>query len=841
MSEFSDMQAALRNRGSELEDIQATLARNPFVDFGQQFVGNVLDTLEGIGGPSYAVEKTEEGYQPARPGVFREQAGIPEQTDTFAGRSAQVAEEAMEFAVPIGFGAKAVSAAPKAAGKMKSVLQNFLHKYGVSFGKAPVTATAIEAGLGAAAGGGGYIAEEKYPDSDAARFVGEVIGGGIPTATTAAVKGAVGLGTKYSGIGWIGRKLKQTWDQLQPINSFRRASERIGTRATSESDQAVLAMGEELLPGLTPAARTGDKGLLALEKSVNDALDDADKFLDSSIDTVNANLKNAMRAFEGSPEATNKTYLKAQNELKEWLDGRIQLAAQNTEQTLANLAPNALRETVNRVAAQELRGALETARAQERVLYDLIPMKAVVPTNTARRQYREVLSQTSKAEMDDIPSIAKTFLGAKSDQKFGAQSTIKEMRGLQSKLRQVARNSRSGDNANLNRARIADMLADSITEDIALTEGGDEVAGLVEAAVGYSRDLNQKFRKGTVGTLLGFAKQGEARVPAGLILENSIGIAGPKARESFDDILKATSSPEVKAAMGDFIKNKFVDYAVEDGVLNRSRAANFMRTNKEVLGRMPEVYADLTGATASLRIQDIKMAQRGRVSFDKPSVSRATMFIENGPERAFKDVLDSRNPRREMANLVNMANRDVTGEALEGLKSSFSDYVSKNAMTGEFVSGAKLNDFLTDTKIKQAMRKLYSAPEMRRWDIIRNTANRLDLQRKAKPSGEGILGDEPGETITVLARLIGARSGTTIASKTGIGGIQAQAIMSERFKSLLAKGMDPGRDLIMKSVQDEKLFKELLLAEVTPDGKIPEQARRRLNAWIATLYEGEDE
>lgn len=111
------------------------------------------------------------------------------------------------------------------------------------------------------------------------------------------------------------------------------------------------------------------------------------------------------------------------------------------------------------------------------------------------------------------------------------------MRGLQSKLREVARNSRSGDNANLNRARIADSLADAITDDIALTEGGEEVAGLVQAAVGYSRDLNNKFRKGTVGNLLGY-KQGAPKVPSGLVLENSIGVSGARAREALMILLK---------------------------------------------------------------------------------------------------------------------------------------------------------------------------------------------------------------------------------------------------------------------------------------------------------------
>ena len=837
---MADNYTLLRNSGDQASLLRGSGAPNAFLDFGQQFGGKLLDILDPFAGLSRFVEKKITGIDPERYGSFREQAGIPEQTETLPGRMGQVAAEAAAIAVPVGGVAMGITRAAAKAPAAIRAIQNMLSGYGIAFKTAPITTTVIEAGLGAAAGAGGYVAEEAYPDSGAARFIGEILGGSAPGLAKAGAKGAAKAAYKYSGTGWIARKLTETWKHLQPVNALRRASARTG-RATPDVDAAIDAMTEELLPGLTPAARTGDRGLLALEKAVDNALDDADKFLEESIETVNANLKKAMEAFEGSPEATTQAYLQAQRELGEWLDGGLRQAAQRTERALADLSPTASRETVNRIASKELRGALESARKQERKLYDLIPMDAVVPTNSAKKVFRDVLSKTSQAELEDIPSVAKNFLGKKGDQKFGAQSTIKEMRGLQSKLRQVARNSRSGDSANLNRARIADMIADAITDDIALTEGGEEVAGLVEAAVGYSRDLNGKFRKGTVGTLLGFAKQGEPRVPAGLILENSIGVSGPKAREAFDDILKATGSPEVKAAMSDFIKNEFVDYAVEDGVINRSRAANFMRTNKEVLGRMPDTHADLTNAVASLNLQDIKIAQKGRVSFDKPAVSRATMFIEKGPERAFNDVIKSRNPRREMANLVNMANRDVTGEALEGLKSSFSDYIQKNAMSGDFISGGKLDSYLSDPKIRLAMKKLYSAPEMKRWDIIQNTAKRLELQRKAKASGEGVLGDEPGRIVTVLARLLGARSGTTIARKTGIGGIQAQAIMSEHFKSLLAQGLDPARELVLRAIQDEMLFKEVLLAKITPDGKIPEQATRRLNAWLASVFGEEEE
>ena len=70
-----------------------------------------------------------------------------------------------------------------------------------------------------------------------------------------------------------------------------------------------------------------------------------------------------------------------------------------------------------------------------------------------------------------------------------------------------------------------------------------------------------------------------------------------------------------------------------------------------------------------------------------------------------------------------------------------------------------------------------------------------------------------------------------------------QAIMSQQYKDLLNKGIDPARRLIMDAVQDEQLFEDLLMAEVSGDLTQPLAApvKRRLNAWLATLAVPDEE
>ena len=769
--------------------------------------------------------------------------------DSLGGRIGEVAGEAATFALPFGAAASRVSAAEKSARGSIPAIQNFLSGVGASFRARPTAFVAAEGGLGGLAGGGGYIAEQNFPDSEGARFVGEVLGGLSPALTSMTVGGAASLTKKALNATPVGgplyRGLQNTVKGAQrlrdPMATKGRAQDRF-SRATESPESASESMDLEFLEGLTPAAKTGDEGLMRLESAVNRELDDSEQFISRSIQEVQGNVRRAISEFGEVPvSATEQTFEQAQDRLRAILDERVLLAAKKAEQSLSNMSPNVSREIANESAASQIRNALNDLRGQESSLYDLIPEDAVVPTSSVKRTYRNLMVDLSEAEKDDMPNIAKRLLGR--DGRLGQVTDIKELRGLQSRLRREARNARTGDKASFNKARIADSMADSITEDISNAEGGEAVSGAVRTAVNFSRDLNQRFRQGTVGDLLGYSAAGDARTPSGLFLEKSIGGGGPNSRQAYDDILKASSNRDVKDSMEAFIRNKFFDFSVRNGEINPSAAQTFMRSNKEILKRTPRIALEIDQAIKFNDVTDIRAKRRDAVAKGlRPSVNKASMFIENGPDRAFTDVLRSRRPSMEMTNLVRMAKRDETGEAAIGLKKAFSDYLVKRSSSSDGnISGVRLSRMMDDDATQKAMTTLYSSAEVNRWNTIKRTLNRLDQQTAATPSREGVLGDTPGKVTTVLARLLGAATGTRIARLTGAGGIQSEAIMSQSYKNLLQKGLDPARKLIEDSVQDEKLFKELLMQKIPEGGKVPKEVRLRLNAWIATLEMDEDE
>lgn len=776
-----------------------------------------------------------------RPG--RQTAARGEVPNTLAGQMGNMGAQAALIAPAMGSGLGLVGAAGRTA-TLGNALRNFANTASSAFRASPATATAIEGGLGMTAGAGGQAAAELAPDSEAARFVGEFLGATTP-GVLAATPSLLYRGARATPL--AGAPLRaaegvaESIRNLMPVNSMRRAQGRID-RATPDAEAAAARMDEALLPGLTPAAKTGDEGLMRLEAAVDASLPDSERFVKRSMDNVTNVIRSAFQEFKGDPQKAAQVFERAQRELTRSLDDRIQLAAEEFQKALARMRPGTNREQLNRVARASLNKAYDDARAQERALYDLIPMDTIVPTNNAVDAFRSLRAGLGKAQLEDMPKEAQALLARNSSSFLGPQTTILEMRALQSKLRQTSRNSRSGDNANLNRARIADALADAISRDIQNAAGEEGVSDLVKAATTFSREMNQKFRAGTVGDLLGLSGQAELRVPEGLTLEASIGVAGPRAREAFDDIVKATSDPAVFDAMRDYVRGRFLDSAVDlGGNFSRAKAETFIKQNAELLKRMPGIEKEMFEALAKNDVIALRKAQRARVNTTSPAVSKATMFIQKDPSKAFDAVLSSKTPGRDMRNLVNMAKRDDTGEAVAGLKSAFANYIYDNSLKSGNISGQRMSELLDSEPGKQALRAIYSPDEIRRLEIIRNTARRLDVQRAARPSSEGILGDQPGQMATVLARMLGAAWGSRIARNTGTGGIQMQAIMSDRMKKMLDAGLDPARKLIEDAVQDDALFKNLLMAKVRPDGKISKHAERRLNAWILANSPSEEE
>ena len=742
--------------------------------------------------------------------------------------------------------------------------KKFISEAGETFKRHPVVSTAIETGLGFSAGLGGGFASEAFPDSAAARFTGEVAGGVLPAVTPTAIVIRVAGGLRsmvnkarhpFTASGGEIRA-KGRVDRAVPTGEQGKVLSELDTPTTIDP-----ATGQ---PVLTLAQRTGDENLLSLERSIIESTETLTREAGEQIANANAVIQKSLDDIGTSPIAsTIEDFEAARNYLSNLLDTRMKLAAQRTNERLRDFGPNLTREQANLIAREEIDAALAAAKTQEKQLFDLLDPDSVVPFGNALSTLKRFQSELGKAQQKDIAPVAKIIQTLQGD--FGTKirgveridvpaktkTTLKELRAVQSELRQVARNARSGDNKNLNMARIADDIADSITDDIALIEGGPEVAAAVDSAISFSRNLNTRFRQGAVGKILGRDVTGAPRVKPGLTLEQSIGLPDVKAREGLDDLFKAFDSPEAPSSKilidstEDYLRTKFLKEAVRNDQLNVQSAEKFLEKNQEILSRLPNLVRQIDEVIESGKTTAIKERQRSRVILDDYKVSKSAMLIGKGPVETFRQTarMKPQAAAKEMQLLINKAAKDQTGESLEGLKSGFMEFLtagakgkSRDVKGNPFLSGFAIKDAMDNPTTKAMMKKLYSKEELKRIDVIVKDLINLEKGRGVQASAEGIIGDKPSKILETIAGVAGAAVGRKVAILTGGGTVQTPGILASRFRELTAAGVsDPAGRLLRDIIKDEELFKALIKLELTPEGELSKAAVRRLNVWAFSV------
>lgn len=868
------------------ERAEGDTASSLAADFGTQFLAGIDDVtgalarpLEStfgtirLGGPQGTAALSPEEASQARE---RGELGVPgaaeEQADSLFGSAGRLGGQSAAAGPVLGRAAGLVSAPSGAAsgivGRTAQAGRRFVHGAGQTFSRAPVAGTAVEGGFGATAGAGGHVASELYPDSQAAQFVGEILGGVAPVFMPARL--AFRGGRRVAQV--IRRPFTETGGRRRGRARAARASPgEARRRAVSELETPTTLDPDTGQPVLTPAQRTGDPGMLALERAVVESSEQLKRESDEQIASANQAIQASMRGVsDGEPGAAAATIEEAQSYLSGLMDTRVRIAAQRADERIAELGPNSTPEQANQVAADELRKVIDNGRQQERSLYDAIPQDAPAPTSNAQDRLQAWRNELGKARQGDIPPEARRFLARKQGDKnnpnfLGDETTIREIRDLQSKLRETARNARAGDKKNLTRAKIADEIANSLNDDIANARVGPEASEAVEIATGFSRRLNERINQGTVGRLTGRRVTGEAAVPDNLTLEQSLGMGGPRAAQALDDLKAAFDSPEAPdsslmvGAAEDYVRSQFMRAATAQGKLKPQRAQQFLDRNREVLDRLPSLRDDIQQAMEAGDMQALRERQRSRVRFDDPRRSKAAMFVQKGPTEAFNQIsqMTPAQAARETQRLLNRARRDGTGEAVEGLKSGFLEFLYSGArenardIAGErFMSGFALRDTMRDPRVRQAMNRLFTESERDRLQTIQNDLMRLERRRQAELTSEGVIGDRPTKVVETVAGITGAASGRHTSAQLGTGAnVQIPGIMANRFRDLVEAGVqDPATQLMRDAVHDETLFRDLL-QESLEDGELGETAQRRLNAWAAavaaehggTLDDGEEE
>lgn len=754
--------------------------------------------------------------------------------NTFASSAGRITGAASLFLLPLAGPARAVAAGKKATGVVSGLGQDIAR----TAIKAPKKFLATEVTAASAAGIGGKLAADRFPDSPSARVIGELTGALTPAGVVAAVRAIPTI---------IGARAVRALVKPFTAKGARGRAEKRVKESARELELVPGKAAEEVLPeaGLTPAQLAEDEGLLSLERAVIESTEQLKGQADEQIAAATQVIRDAIKGLgEGVPvERTAETIKEARSYISALLDTRMRQAALIADEKIAALGPQATREEANLIARDELEKALASARAQEAELWATIPEEITVSTAGSRGAFESLVATTPKAQSEDIPAIARKFLDPESNSKFTDKEPVAELQGLRTKLLEEARISRSAGERN--KARLADDLAEAVLADMGATRGAveGEAGEAYRVALDFSNEVMGKFRTESVARVLGTTRRGGAKVPAELTLETTIGKGGPKARIEERALLDAAPDPALKGAIEDFLLDEFQRKATRAGRINAAGASRFMERNKEILDDFPDLRARIEDA---IDADNVALATKERAEgiakrLGDPKVSRAAVFLKEPLEKAMERIVKSPNPEEIMAELVKQAGRDTTGDALKGLKTAFGDFLVQKAGLSKvtlkdqrIISGRKLKELLNKGPTSKMAKELLTKEELKRLKIVATTAEKLEKAVQAVAKTGGVVSDPPSLLFTTIARIAGAQVGRKVAKATGGGTVQTPGIMSNLFKKALTKGtQDPARRLIVDAMSDEKLFKALLSS---PEEAIKSKAiQQKLNAWLASV------
>lgn len=732
---------------------------------------------------------------------------------------------------------KAGNVVSKAAGTLASpggsLAGNIARSVAETAARYPKTFAALELGTAATGAAGGKVAESEFPNNPGAKALGQMTGSlGLPAAL-GATRGVVSvvddLTRRLPATAWARRQV----EDLLPANARGVASDRL--RGAADPDRSAAGLKDEILPGtpITPAQRTGQPGVLALEKSIAaESPQLSDKYR-TQLEELNTFLKQSVRE-TGDPSGA--TVDDARGSLSNLLTQRMEIARLKAQQKIDALGPNASTEEASRLLRTEMDNAYNAAKAQKDQLWKAVPESTPALSSKLHETYSELnaeLSQASKLS-GDMPPIATRLLSGDKPL-IGPETTIKELEGFRSKMLELARNARAGEAPNANLARIASRLADAALEDMGAMTGKiqGEAGTALRKALDFTREVADKFQRGPVGKLMERSDSGADVVAPGLTAERTIGKAGAAAREEADALTRAAefsgNAPAARGHMETWLKNEFnAKVTNKDGEVDFGKVQTYLRNRAELLTRFPELRKQMEDAANSGK-------QLARVAAgDGPAVSAANVFLRAEPEDAIKKTLSSGDPRQNMRALVLLAKKDSSGLASRGLKDAFTDYLMKASLgsdrtaSGErFLSGGMMKDMLTSPRVRAAMEAAFTPDEIHRLKVIAETARKMDLARTTAAAKEGIV-DGPNFLAKTVAGIVGARAGRALDTGTIQAPGKAASLFQKWADSLLG---GPPKRLLMDAVHNEELFKTLLM-----NTKNPAKARlveARLNGWAA--------
>lgn len=690
----------------------------------------------------------------------------------------------------------------------------------VSSAQSPGKSAALEATSAGAAGVGGAVGNKLAPDDPTVEALGMLAGGSLPSL---AMYGPTGRLARFGM-----EKTKEAAFPFTEAGGKVRAAKRLQGAAADPDEAARRVEGTDTDPDvpLTPARRTGDEGLLAIERAILKQNPRLSREVQDQLAEANDQAqRTAIEATGGDRDAPRRILERNRDYLVNLVDQRAKKAAAEADAKIAELSPDATPRQASRAARESIESALSDARKTENELWQRVDQDAEASLDNARQQLQtEIGSRSDFDDPADIPSWLSTALKRKKTPK------LKDVQALRSRVLKEMREERGATAPNRNKLRILGDVEESLLEDMASAPGNDEA---VQAARAFSKELNNKFTRGPVGKILGETRTGNARVqPEDTIPKILTGEAsGRQVRQVLE------SAPEAEPAMRDYLRTAFVTQAMNDkGSVNPVARAKFFRRNQEVLDQLPGLQDEMKKAAKMKEFADrqgIRADRVGRIAHDKRK-ARTALYLDGPPREEMDRVLRSDNPERVARGLARKVAKDP--QARQGIKTAFTESLLRNARTGQadeagnvMVSGRRFNKLLNEN---DGVAKALGMTDGERARLRRIGTTLGRVEQRAEDAGR-IVDDTPAAIIDLVGRVFAAQSGGQLAnSSTGSSLVIAREFANRMRNTLRGLTGDRAEELLTAAVNDPKLYRELL-TRPTDGAKKQRQAADAIQSWLA--------
>jgi len=381
-------------------------------------------------------------------------------------------------------------------------------------------------------------------------------------------------------------------------------------------------------------------------------------------------------------------------------------------------------------------------------------------------------------------------------------------------------------------------IRDSIYDDIIPVIG--DATGL-EQARAFSRVLNDKFTRGSIGRVLGLKARGEVKVDPELTLQELI-TPGPQGKLALLALRRAERStsvggkdfPHSELPKGEsaidfpvqqYLINKFMLKAMGEGDginapnISMAAARNFVN-NWPVLELYPDLRNQMLDARAAQKlIKRVTASTLQRTdSINNQTIASKVIGGEVGVRIDSIITGQTPNPVRATDELLRLAAKDPTGLATKGVKDALYDHIMNNIIRTtddgrEILNPRVANKFLNNGTNRIVIRKVFGEEGMRLLDAVNKG---MMYQGRGKPLG-ALKGDK-GSGATVGKEFIG-NMGTVMGVRL-LGKITKQPLLSagvgKRYalmalEFVTSRPQDQIAALLQKALEDPDFARLLLV------------------------------